>query len=114
VWNTTDLFSVLNAGTRITPGVGLRLLTPIGPFRVDIGYNPYPYEPGPAFFIDNGNIAKGVLGRAICVSPGTTEPFTVPAGTTPTSVSCPASYTPLRQTGLLPRLKFQFSIGNAF
>lgn len=114
VWNTTDLFSVLNAGTRITPGVGLRLQTPIGPFRVDIGYNPYPYEPGPAFFIDNGNIAKGILGRAICVSPGTTEPFVVPSGTTPASVSCPATYTPLRQTGLLPRLKFQFSIGNAF
>lgn len=114
VWNTTDVFTVLNAGTRITPGVGVRLLTPIGPFRVDIGYNPYPYEAGPAFFIDNGNISKGILGRAICVSPGTTEPFVLPTGAPSPSVSCPASYTPLRQTGLLPRLKFQFSIGNAF
>ncbi len=26
---------------RITPGVGLRFATPIGPIRIDVGYNPY-------------------------------------------------------------------------
>ncbi|HXI21027.1 MAG TPA: BamA/TamA family outer membrane protein, partial [Gemmatimonadales bacterium] len=31
---------------RITPGVGLRLNTPLGPARLDVGYNPYDQAPG--------------------------------------------------------------------
>ncbi len=30
------------AALRITPGAGLRLASPIGPIRLDIGFNPYP------------------------------------------------------------------------
>src|SRR5690606_3346324 len=35
----TDLFS--GNPIRFTPGVGLRFLTPVGPFRLDVAYNPY-------------------------------------------------------------------------
>lgn len=31
---------------RITPGVGLRLNTPLGPARLDVAYNPYDFPPG--------------------------------------------------------------------
>lgn len=31
---------------RITPGVGLRLSTPLGPARLDVAYNPYDFPPG--------------------------------------------------------------------
>jgi outer membrane protein insertion porin family/translocation and assembly module TamA len=31
---------------RFTPGVGLRLNTPLGPARLDVGYNPYDQPPG--------------------------------------------------------------------
>ena len=31
---------------RITPGIGLRLNTPLGPARLDIAYNPYDFPPG--------------------------------------------------------------------
>jgi hypothetical protein len=30
----------------VTPGVGVRLQTPVGPFRLDVAYNPYRLQPG--------------------------------------------------------------------
>lgn len=114
VWNTNDVFSVTNAVLRITPGVGVRLITPLGPFRVDIGYNPNDLDTGPAFFLLNGEVLAGKLGRAICVSPGTTDPLVLPAGATSGAPFCPATFVPAQRNGLLPRLAFHFSIGQAF
>ena len=108
VWNTNDVFNVTNSAPRITPGIGIRLVTPLGPFRVDIGYNPYSFEPGPAFYIVNGTTTA--IGRAICVSPGATESLTTVAY----QPFCPATFTPTTGAGLLRRLAFHFSIGNAF
>jgi outer membrane protein assembly factor BamA len=31
---------------RVTPGVGLRIATPLGPARLDVAYNPYDRQPG--------------------------------------------------------------------
>jgi outer membrane protein insertion porin family/translocation and assembly module TamA len=113
VWNTNDVFSSFNANARISPGIGVRLATILGPFRMDVGYNGYQPEPGAAFFVLPADIAAGKPGRAICVSPGTTDPLTLPAGATG-AASCPATFRPAIKGGLLPRLAFHFSIGNAF
>jgi outer membrane protein assembly factor BamA len=116
VWNTGDVPSVTSAGARLTPGVGVRLMTPIGPFRVDIGYNPYAPDAGPAFFAQAGDILAGRPGRVICVSRGSTEPLSGAESSTFNSqtFTCPATYTPDQRGGLLSRLTFHFSIGNAF
>lgn len=37
---------------RVTPGVGLRLTTPVGPVRVDIGYNPHGPRTEPLYYAD--------------------------------------------------------------
>lgn len=37
---------------RITPGVGFRVRTPVGPVRLDIAYNPYGPIPAPLFLTD--------------------------------------------------------------
>jgi outer membrane protein assembly factor BamA len=39
-------------GLRVTPGVGLRYATPVGPLRVDVAYNPYDPETGCLYAID--------------------------------------------------------------
>lgn len=41
---------------RVTPGIGLRFTTPLGPVRVDAGYNGYDPEPGPLLFESNGSL----------------------------------------------------------
>lgn len=37
------------AGLRITPGVGMRIASPLGPVRFDFGYNPYQLENGAVY-----------------------------------------------------------------
>ncbi len=36
-------------GIRVTPGMGLRFFTPLGPVRLDLAYNPYGPEEGELF-----------------------------------------------------------------
>jgi len=110
VWNNSGNYAV--TGLRATPGFGVRLVTPLGPFRVDVGYNPHGLESGPAFYLQRGGI--GTVGRAICVSPGSTEPLNDAAANALGPVPCPSNFSPARASGLLPRLTFHFSIGEAF
>ncbi len=39
---------------RVTPGAGIRLVTPLGPVRLDVGYNGYSRQPGP-LYLSRGN-----------------------------------------------------------
>jgi outer membrane protein insertion porin family len=44
---------------RVTPGLGLRFTTPLGPVRIDAAYNGYQTERGPLLFIDStGNVQQ--------------------------------------------------------
>jgi outer membrane protein assembly factor BamA len=48
---------------RVTPGIGLRVATPLGPARLDVAYNPYRLQAGPLFqFAPNGDLTP-VPGR---------------------------------------------------
>jgi len=41
----------------VTPGAGIRIATPLGPARVDVGYNPYARAEGPLYRIEtNGDL----------------------------------------------------------
>lgn len=69
---------------RVTPGVGLRLTTPLGAARLDVAYNPYNLQQGPLFQLDTlGNLTR---------------------------VPDPASYV-LKRKG---RLTFHVAVGQAF
>jgi outer membrane protein assembly complex protein YaeT len=42
---------------RVTPGIGLRIATPLGPARLDVAYNPNKLQPGALFQADDaGNL----------------------------------------------------------
>jgi outer membrane protein insertion porin family len=52
-----------NPVIRVTPGIGLRVATPLGPARLDMAYNPYRLQAGPLFqFAENGDLTP-VEGR---------------------------------------------------
>jgi outer membrane protein assembly factor BamA len=86
---------LLPSGLKVTPGVGLRVGTPLGPVRLDVAYNDYPRQPG---------LLYHVVYRLV---DGKTGP--------PQGLSPPVNYGgPPRGTGFFQRLQFQFSVGEAF
>lgn len=70
---------------RVTPGVGLRVLTPIGPLRLDVAYNLYDPEVGRLYLRRD-----------------------------PELILVQERYRPTSRTGLRPRIVFNLSVGQAF
>jgi outer membrane protein insertion porin family/translocation and assembly module TamA len=108
---------------RITPGLGVRVASPVGPIRVDVGYNPKDPQAGAAYF-DAPVSARGGPSPLYCVSPGNALPVTgwrpglgpndPPPVQATSARGCPTSYTPPERGGLFRRLTFHVSIGQAF
>jgi outer membrane protein insertion porin family len=48
---------------RVTPGLGIRIATPLGPARLDIAYNPYKLQPGTLFEADSSGTLTPVPGQ---------------------------------------------------
>lgn len=99
----------------VTPGLGIRVASPFGAIRVDLGYNPYRLPEGAAYF--NAREQGGVA-PLYCVSPGNglrVTPATT-AGAPPAQAAgaCPSTYRPVRGNGLLRRLNPSIWIGQPF
>jgi outer membrane protein insertion porin family/translocation and assembly module TamA len=110
VWNRGRAGTGVNfADIQFTPGIGLRVFTPIGPIRMDVGYNPYRRTAGPAYITDPS-------GNLICVSPGNTLQVSLVPGSPPEQEQgdCPATYVPHFGAKFWNRLTFAFSIGQPF
>lgn len=71
-------------GLRLTPGVGIRYATPIGPLRFDVAYNPYDPERSPLYKVDTDLVLQ------------------------------PDAPPPPAPSGFLQRLQLNFAIGEAF
>jgi outer membrane protein insertion porin family/translocation and assembly module TamA len=91
---------------RWTPGIGLRVASPVGPIRFDLAYNRYAQQRGPAYTIVRDELT-GNPSRLRCVSPGNTLPNGFGEG-------CPATFTPRQDDSFFQKLTFHFSIGQAF
>ena len=98
-----------------TPGVGVRVFTPVGPFQANVGYNPFTRPAGPIYY-DQAPNAKG-FAPLYCVSPGNTIPAVTNANgdlEQQSSSSCPATFRPGQSTSFFSRLTITFSIGPDF
>jgi outer membrane protein assembly factor BamA len=107
LWETrSDRFSW--GSMRATPGLGLRLVTPLGPFRVDVGYRPYGMRTGRALYFSSSDDENGA--GIFCASPRLPD---VP-GDYSSVFSCPATFSPPPSRNVLSRLVFHFGLGQAF
>ena len=116
VWNRGVKVLSLRANLfRVTPGVGVRVYTPVGPLRVDVGYNPYSQVAGPAYY--SPPFKEGQTNAPLyCVSPANTLPVTIDAAGNFVQENgpCPLTFEPPRRSGFLRRLTPTFSIQQAF
>jgi hypothetical protein len=99
---------------KVTPGAGVRIASPFGAIRVDLGYNAYRSPAGAAYF--NAPLSAGGVAPLYCVSPTNTLPVTVGISGPPTqaSGSCPATFRPPGNSGFLRRINPSIWIGQAF
>jgi outer membrane protein assembly factor BamA len=99
-----------------TPGVGIRVFTPVGPFQANVGYNPYASPPGAIYY----DVAPNQQGFAplYCVTPGNRIPaIPNPSNGFPEQVggfACPTTFQPPQNDSFFKRLTFTFSIGPDF
>jgi outer membrane protein assembly factor BamA len=64
VWERGDTGTTVS-GIRVTPGLGLRFITPLGPVRLDAAYNGYPQEPGTLYFLNKADNSITATGRTV-------------------------------------------------
>jgi outer membrane protein assembly factor BamA len=102
LWNRPQQSFTLS-DLRVTPGLGVRVRSPIGPLRVDVAYNSYASTTGSAFFVGTDNVLR-------CVSPGNE----LQAGIVGPGQTCDATFSPKPSDNVLSKLTFNFSIGQAF
>ncbi|MEP6990804.1 MAG: BamA/TamA family outer membrane protein [bacterium] len=102
-------------GLRWTPGIGVRVFTPVGPFQANVGYNPF-VRPAGAIYYDQAPNAQG-FAPLYCVSPGNRIPAVQNANGDLEQLSgatCPATFQPPQSHTFLSRLTVTFSIGPDF
>ncbi|HTT68166.1 MAG TPA: BamA/TamA family outer membrane protein [Gemmatimonadales bacterium] len=91
LWDQTSA-GLIPSGLKVTPGVGLRVGTPLGPVRLDVAYNDYPRQRGPLY-------------EVIRTSSGAPQELRLVEPDYPG---------PPRGTAFFQRLQFQFSVGEAY
>ncbi|MEO7218154.1 MAG: BamA/TamA family outer membrane protein [Gemmatimonadaceae bacterium] len=113
-WNRGGASTFGGFHIKVTPGVQVAALTPVGPVRVVVGYNPYQQPAGPLYYESAAN-----AGALPCVAPGNQLRVTVdnsdPAN--PKFVQEPGTcsgYKPPPTKSFGSRLTFGLAIGQAF
>jgi len=126
VWNRN---TTANIGFKpvFTPGIGVRVFSPLGPIQVNAGYNRYRPVFGQALYTPGRLLAEQGFTGVYCAVPEETTP----AAQAPKShlrpdpsgkltwqpdqgVPCDRTFQPTIQPGFFRRLTFTFSIGPDF
>jgi outer membrane protein assembly factor BamA len=96
---------------QVTPGMGIRYFSPIGPIRVDVGYNPARAE---RLTVMTTEVCHRPQDASACadIQPGSPYPWAELEGRRKLRTLPPVTWQPL--DSFIDRLQFHFSIGQAF
>jgi outer membrane protein assembly complex protein YaeT len=99
-----------------TPGLGVRVFSPIGPIQLNAGYNPYGGRPGTAYFASPVNTVTNKAPLICVTAPGEgVVPVVLKGGALQQNVAaCPSTFRPALSSGFLSHLTFTLSIGTNF
>jgi outer membrane protein insertion porin family/translocation and assembly module TamA len=99
----------------ITPGMGIRYFSPVGPIQGNVGYNPSRVRAGQAFFTPEGTGNRRPL---VCATASGAPLFFMPVGAAiengDFNSNCPPSFTPFRRNNFFSKLTLTLSIGTSF
>lgn len=101
----------------VTPGLGLRYFSPVGPIQANAGYNPSKTRAGPAYWaaIDNPLTSNSPL---LCVTPAGSKPVLIPKDRDGRMIAstqdCPADFVPFRSSNFFKRFVYTVSVGVSF
>jgi outer membrane protein insertion porin family/translocation and assembly module TamA len=117
VWTREPGSKQLNTQrAEITPGLGIRVLSPVGPIQLNVGYNPSKPRPGPAYFAAPVDPISGQA-PLLCVTAFGEPPIPnkiVNGQIEPSTAICPATFVPSRSPNFFSRLTLTLSIGTGF
>ncbi len=115
VWTREPGTKQLNTQrTEITPGLGVRVFSPVGPIQLNAGYNPGKPRPGPAYFAAPVDPLTGQA-PLLCVTGFGQPPVPIKIGQADqTAAACPATFVPARSSNFFRRLTLTLSIGTGF
>ena len=123
VWNRGQAGSFQNFHLKVTPGIQLTALSPVGPVRLVVGYNPYDRPAGPIYYevprvVGSQDVLGADVGSLPCVSPNNRLPVHRLDPTSNILVQsegrCPATFVPNGNRTIRSRLTFGLAIGQAF
>jgi hypothetical protein len=99
-----------------TPGLGIRVFSPIGPIQLNVGYNPYGGRPGTAYFASPVDVRTNKAPLLCVTAPGETlVPIFVKNGQlVQNTADCTSTFRPALSSGFLRHLTFTLSIGTDF
>lgn len=115
VWNRGGASTFGGYQIKVTPGVQVAALTPVGPIRVVVGYNPYRQSAGPLYYESTSD-----AGALPCVAPENTLAVTPDPSSDPAhprlvqAAGVCSGYRPPASTSFGKRLTFGLAIGQAF
>jgi outer membrane protein insertion porin family/translocation and assembly module TamA len=126
VWNRGQTQTFQNFSLKVTPGIQMTALTPVGPVRLVVGYNPYNRPSGPIYYevprlVGTENVLGPEPGALPCVSPNNGLAVHRVHRSNPerdvlvqTEGRCSPSFIPNPNKSFRSRLTFGLAIGQAF